>query len=192
MITAVARSDWSPQRCMSMAQEELPGAVHVLDTGNFTVLGEHLLVAEDFREVLGTPNGRFLGAGIGCALGAAAALPERPVVLWIGDGGIRAFLSELAIAVDLRMKLCVCVMSDGFYGSIRGRAEASRLDLAPVTLPARDIPGVARSLGLESVAVGSIDGFRAALIGFASDPAPVVVDCRFDPGSYMQIADPLR
>jgi len=130
MIAAVGRSDWSPQRCMSMAQEQLPGAVHVLDTGNFTVLGEHLLVAEDFREVLGTPNGRFLGAGIGCALGAAAALPERPVVLWIGDGGIRAFLSELAIAADLHMKLCVCVMSDGFYGSIRGRAEASRLDLA--------------------------------------------------------------
>ena len=60
------------------------------------------------------------------------------------------------------------------------------------TLPARDIAGVARSLGLESVAAGSIDDFRAALSGFANDPAPVVVDCRFDPDGYMQIADPLR
>jgi thiamine pyrophosphate-dependent acetolactate synthase large subunit-like protein len=192
MIDGFGRLEWSPHRCMSVVQEALPGAVHVLDTGNFTVLGEHLLVAEDFRDVLGTPNGRFLGMGVGYALGAAAATPDRPVVLWIGDGGVRAFLSELAIAVDQRMKLCACVMSDGFYGSIRSRAETSRLDLTPVTLPARDLAGVATSLGLEFAAVESVAGFRTALASFASDPAPAVVDCRFDAESYMQIASTLR
>ncbi|HEY5656370.1 MAG TPA: thiamine pyrophosphate-dependent enzyme [Myxococcota bacterium] len=183
---------WSPARCMVVAQELLPDAVHVLDTGNFTVLGEHVLQAREPRDVLGTPNGRFMGTGIGYALGAARALPERPVLLWIGDGGIRGFLAELAIARDLGLPLCVCVMSDGYYGSIRGRAMAAGLDPAPVTLPPRPLAGVARVLGLQSAEVGSVDEFGAALRGFSSAKAPAVVECRFEADDYERLASTLR
>ena len=169
-----------------------PDAVHVLDTGNFTVLGENYLRAREPSDVLGTPNGRFMGMGIGYALGAARATPQRPVLLWIGDGGIRGFLAELAIARDLGLALCVCAMSDGYYGSIRGRAVASGLDLTAVTLPPRRLGGVARALGLQSAEVETVDDFRTALDSFAGERAPVVVDCRFDADDYQRLASALR
>jgi acetolactate synthase-1/2/3 large subunit len=184
--------EWSPARCMEVAQQTLPDAVHVLDTGNFTVLGEHYLRAREPSDVLGTPNGRFMGMGIGYALGAALATPQRPVLLWIGDGGIRGFLAELAIARDLGLALCVCVMSDGYYGSIRGRAAASGLDLTAVTLTPRQLGGVARALGLQSAEVETVDDFRTALSSFASARAPLVVDCRFDAEDYQRLAGALR
>jgi acetolactate synthase-1/2/3 large subunit len=192
LIDATSAFTWSPARCMEVAQEVLPDAVHVLDTGNFTVVGEHCLQVRGPEDVLGTPNGRFMGMGIGYALGAAQATPKRPVLLWIGDGGVRGFLAELAIARDLGLALCVCVMSDGYYGSIRGRAVASGLDLSAVTLPSRQLGGVARALGLQSADVDSVDGFRAVLESFASARSPIVVDCRFDADEYQRLASTLR
>jgi len=192
LIDATSAFAWSPARCMEVAQEVLPDAVHVLDTGNFTVVGEHCLRVREPDDILGTPNGRFMGMGIGYALGAARATPQRPVLLWIGDGGVRGFLAELAIARDLELALCVCVMSDGYYGSIRGRAVASGLDLSAVTLPSRQLGGVARALGLQSADVDSVDGFRAALESFASARSPSVVDCRFDADEYQRLASALR
>lgn len=189
---AASEFAWSPVRCMEVAQEALPDAVHVLDTGHFTVLGEHYLRAREPGDILGTPNGRFMGMGIGYALGAARATPQRPVLLWIGDGGIRGFLAELAIARDLGLALCACVMSDGYYGSIRGRAVASGLDLTAVALPPRQLGGVARALGLQSAEVETVDDFRTALGSFAIARSPVVVECRFDADDYQRLASALR
>jgi acetolactate synthase-1/2/3 large subunit len=172
--------------------DAFPDAIHVLDTGNFTVVGEHVLRASRERNVFGTPNGRSMGFGLGYALGAAVASADHPVVLWIGDGGIRAFLAELNLAVAHRLELLVMVMSDGHFGSIRGRAIKSGWCTEPLQMDGRDLRRIAEAMGLDALAVDGEDELADGLASWRSHARPRLIRCDFDPEEYMSVADLLR
>ncbi|MEW6304502.1 MAG: thiamine pyrophosphate-dependent enzyme [Verrucomicrobiota bacterium] len=185
--------DWSPARVFRLAMEALPDAIHVLDTGNFTVIGEHLLRARSERDILGTPNGRFMGLGIGYALGACLNPENRPVVLWIGDGGSRAFFSELSLAVEHKMKLLVLVMRDGYFGSVRGRAQAKGWTTEPLTMRGRDLGAIARAMGMEIWPTKSENLLTGDLNEWRRKPHPMLIQCDFDNADdYVRIAELLR
>jgi acetolactate synthase-1/2/3 large subunit len=60
-----------------------------------------------------------LGWGFPAALGAAVALPDRPVVACPGDGGFTMCLQELATAARYRLHLIVVIHNDSAYGAIK-------------------------------------------------------------------------
>jgi acetolactate synthase I/II/III large subunit len=192
MSQALCARGWSPVRAYGLVARAFPEAVHVLDTGNFTVIGEHVLRVNSEKNVLGTPNGRYMGLGIGYALGAAIAAGSRPVVLWIGDGGIRAFFSELSLAVEQRLGLLVLVMADGHFGSIRGRAVARGWSTDPLQMRTRDIRGIAEAMGIHSVAAGGDDALAEGLEVWRKRPQPMLIRCDFESEVYQSVAESLR
>ena len=183
---------WSPAHALRLASAALPGATHVLDTGLFTVVGEHALRVRSEREILGTPNGRYMGFGIGYALGAALADDSRPVVLSIGDGGIRAFFSELSLAVENELKLLVLVMSDGYFGSVRGRAIAGGLSDVPLRMGQRDVCRIAAGMSLETRTVANESALAEAIAAWKVRRGPMLVRCDFHTDEYTRLADLLR
>jgi thiamine pyrophosphate-dependent acetolactate synthase large subunit-like protein len=192
MKEALCRGAWSPARVYRLVTEALPDAVHVLDTGNFTVVGEHMLQVKTERDILGTPNGRYMGLGVGYALGAALACGSRPVVLWIGDGGIRAFFSELSLAVEHKLKLLVMVMSDGYFGSVLGRAKAKGWSTQPLRMSDRDLERVARAMGIVTLVGDCDDLLTGALKAWRSSIQPMLIRCDFDADEYARVAELLR
>jgi thiamine pyrophosphate-dependent acetolactate synthase large subunit-like protein len=74
-----------------------------------------------FRMLAGgcSPNGfQAVGLGLGNALGAAIADPNRPTVAAIGDGGAFIALAELETAVRLKLgNLLVLIYDDAAYGA---------------------------------------------------------------------------
>ena len=60
-----------------------------------------------------------LGWGLPAALGAAVALPDRPMVSVGGDGGFLMTAQELATALRYRLKVIAIVHNDAAYGAIR-------------------------------------------------------------------------
>lgn len=191
---ALDRWPWATARLLQVAQTVLPDATHVLDTGNFTLVGEHCLRARHERQILGTPNGRYLGLGIGYALGAAAVAVagRQPVVLWIGDGGLRAFFSELSLAAEQRWPLLVLVMRDGWFGSVRGRAESQGWTHAPLVMAERNFPAVAERMGLASGRVTNEGEFTRWLEAWSRQPGPALLECVLDADAYNQQAELLR
>lgn len=186
------RWSWSPARGYGRLQGILPAATHVLDTGNFTVLGEHCLRVSHEKEILGTPNGRYLGMGVGYALGASAVAGERPVVLWIGDGGLRAFFSELSLAVEQRWKLLVMVMKDGYFGSVRGRAISQGWTCEPLVMKDRSFARVAESMGMMSGQVASETALADWVGQWQKQSGPGLLECSFNADEYNQITELLR
>jgi acetolactate synthase-1/2/3 large subunit len=183
---------WSVARAVRLVQSMLPGAIHVLDTGNFAVLGEHFLLAGTPQDVSGTPNGRYMGASLGYALGAALVRPDVPVVLWIGDGGLRSMLGELGLAADLGLRLLVLVVRDGHYGSIRGAALSSGLTQTPVNLPARAFGRFAETLGLRSASASDESSLQRVVEDWVADPAPTLCECPTDPDAYIALTSHFR
>jgi len=192
MEEALRPWEWSPARAYQLVTETFPDAVHVLDTGNFTVVGEHMLRVTSERDILGTPNGRYMGFGIGYALGAAIAIDNRPVVLWIGDGGIRAFFSELSLAVEQKLNLLVMVMSDGFFGSVRGRAMAKGWSTEPLRMQGRDLGRIAQGMGIDAIVSDCDELLSDGLRTWRTSGQPMLIRCEFDPDKYIRIAELLR
>ncbi len=183
---------WNPVHAMRLVQSALPTATHVLDTGNFTVLGEHFLMARTTTSVIGTPNGRYMGAGLGYALGASVALPDKPVVLWVGDGGLRASIGELSLAAELGCNLLVIVVKDGYFGSIRGNAIINDLTQRPVTLSNRSTVAIARSMGLSSRIVANESELAVGLDEWLGDSKPALFECVVNADEYIEQTARLR
>ncbi|NBV22667.1 MAG: hypothetical protein EBS05_12225 [Proteobacteria bacterium] len=189
---ALDRWPWAAARLFQAAQTVLPDATHVLDTGNFTVVGEHCLRVRHERQMLGTPNGRYLGMGVGYAMGAAAVAGRPPVVLWIGDGGLRAFFSELSLAAEQRWPLLVVVMRDGWFGSVRGRAESQGWTRTPLAMADRNFPGLAERMGLAAGRVANEGEFTRWIEAWARQPGPALLECLLAPDAYNQQTELLR
>lgn len=60
-----------------------------------------------------------LGWGFPAALGAAVALPDRPIVSFSGDGGFLMTAQELATAARYQLKVIAIVHNDGAFGAIK-------------------------------------------------------------------------
>ncbi|HEY2387473.1 MAG TPA: acetolactate synthase large subunit [Candidatus Binatia bacterium] len=119
-------------------------------------VGQHQMwVAQAFpfrrpRQWLTSGGLGTMGFGLPAAIGAALALPDRPVVCFTGDGSLLMNLQELATAAEERVDVKVILLDNGHLGLVRQQQElfygrrfhASRFHAAP------DFVAIARGFGL--------------------------------------------
>jgi thiamine pyrophosphate-dependent acetolactate synthase large subunit-like protein len=122
-----------------------------------------------------------VGLGLGNAIGAALARPDRLCVCAVGDGGALMSLSELETLARLALPMLVVVYDDAAYGAevhhFRPRGDA--VDLAQ--FPATDFSALAEAAGCRGLTVrapADLDGVRTWL---ADRDRPLVVDAKVDP-----------
>ncbi|GIW71624.1 MAG: acetolactate synthase large subunit [Planctomycetota bacterium] len=94
-------------------------AIVVLDGGNTAVWGHFFCEVRQPGTLLGTPKMGMLGAGVGQALGAAVAFPQRQVVALMGDGAMGMHLQELETAVRHRLRAVFVVFCDRAWGMVK-------------------------------------------------------------------------
>ena len=112
-----------------------------------------------------------MGYEIAGALGVKIALPEREVIVMLGDGAYLMLNSEIASAIMLGKKLIVCVLDNRGYACINRLQRATGgesfnnllRDANHVALPDIDFRKHAESLGATAVKVASVDELEAAL-----------------------------
>jgi 3D-(3,5/4)-trihydroxycyclohexane-1,2-dione acylhydrolase (decyclizing) len=111
-----------------------------------------------------------MGYEIAGGLGVKMALPEREVVVTIGDGSYLMMNSEIATSVMLGVKLIIVVLDNRGFGCIdrlqaaTGGAHFNNLlrDARHETLPDVDFVAHARSLGAGAAKVSSIAELETA------------------------------
>ena len=113
-------------------------------------------------------------------------------MLWIGDGGIRAFFSELSLAVEHKLKLLVMVMSDGFFGSVRGRAISKGWSTEPLRMQGRDLGCIARGMGIDTIVSSRGELLADGLRAWRTSGQPMMIRCDFDADEYARVAELLR
>jgi 3D-(3,5/4)-trihydroxycyclohexane-1,2-dione acylhydrolase (decyclizing) len=112
-----------------------------------------------------------MGYEIAGGIGTKLALPDRNVIVMVGDGSYLMLNSELATSVLLGQKLTVVVLDNHGFGCInrlqRATGGESFNNLLPDTLhaelPALDFAAHARSLGAIAEKVAGIADLEAAL-----------------------------
>lgn len=109
-----------------------------------------------FAQMPRRPAARFLtirefgaiGNGISFAMGMAAARPESRVVLFDGDGSLLMHIQELETIARHGMRILICVLNDGAFGSEVHKLRAAGLSTAGAAFGHRDLSAISRGFGL--------------------------------------------
>jgi acetolactate synthase-1/2/3 large subunit len=130
------------------------------------------------RRFLSPGHQGTLGWGFGAALGAKAALPDRPVLAIAGDGGFLFQVQELATAVQHRIPLVTVVFNDNAFGNVRllqDRQFGGRRIASDLVNP--DFVRLAECFGAQGLRAETPAGLRAAIErGFATGDRPTLIE----------------
>lgn len=187
----VARQPWTPARCIETLNHQAFDYTLVVDTGAFCTVAEHCWVAAPRRTFIGSGNARFMGVGLPTAIGAALAVRSRPFIYIAGDGGIRPYLAELALAVEQSLPLCVILMSNGLYGSVMSTAPAAARNNRALQIARPSWWRAVEGMGVDACRVESLDGFDAVLSAWTRT-RPLFVEAAFDADEYAVVPNLLR
>ncbi|WP_138423372.1 thiamine pyrophosphate-binding protein [Maritimibacter alexandrii] len=156
----------------------------VTDAGRWMVKSYGLLTAPGPRDHVTSASFGAIGLGLATAVGAGVMRPDRPTVLFCGDGGFMlGNLAEFHSAVRAGLDLIVVLFNDGSYGAEHIQFRDKQLDPAITLFDWPEFTTVARALGGDGVAIrcaGDLDALPEALEN-RPRTAPFLIDVRLDP-----------
>jgi acetolactate synthase-1/2/3 large subunit len=134
------------------------------------------------------PRGGGIGQGLGMAIGAAAARPQVPTSLMVGDGGLMVHLGELATIAQERPWLVAIVFNDGGYGVLRNLQDAHFDHRAGVDLTNPDFASLAGAFYLGYERLGDEAHAQTVLERAVANGGPVLIEVDCD--AYGPMAEP--
>lgn len=152
----------------------------VYDGGHFHWFPTPFLSVPDAAGFVAAQGFQSIGLGLGTAIGAATARPDRPVLLLIGDGGAMMALGELDALTAQRLPVVVAIYNDGAYGAEVHHFGPMGLPTDLVTFGERDFAAVARALGAQAHTIRATDEVADALGRWGAD-GTLVLDCKVNP-----------
>jgi len=154
----------------------------VTDGGRFMTEVWCRLSVDGPRSFVSTVNFGAIGLGLQEAIGAGVAAPERPVVLFSGDGGfMMGGINEFNTAVRLGLDLIVIIANDSAYGAEHIQFLDRKMDptLAEFEWPC--FADIAKSLGGDGLEVRSNAELETALEALQDRKGPFLIELRLDP-----------
>jgi len=178
----------TPKQVLSSIAEILPD-----DTIVATDVGQHQMWAIqhfrfDYPGQLVTSGGfGAMGFGLGAAIGAKAANPEKTVLHVTGDGSFRMNSHEMATEEFYKLPVITCIFNNGVLGMVRQwqhlifdeRYSQTTLDRGP------DFIALAKAHGLPGRRVNTVEELEAALhealeLQKGDSPTGYVIDCAIE------------
>ena len=127
-------------------------------------------------------NFAAIGQGMQQAIGAAHGAPDRPVVLFMGDGGfMMGGVNEFNTAVRTGRDLIVIICNDSAYGAEHIQMLDRQMDPSLTEFDWPSFAEVAKSLGGQGVAVTSPEELEHAIEAINARKGPIIVDLKLDP-----------
>ena len=180
-----------PANIMQVVYNHFCGKARVVvDTGLFCTVAEHIWHASSPSLYLGSGQGRYMGISLPQGIAASLYDSTLPTVIFCGDGSIGMFTSELKMAADLKLPLIIILLSDGKFGTLRGRSLKDGLSEKPLTIYSPSWIEVIEGLGINSAQVNSEYQLHQILAQW--DRKPLYIETTFDPEKYRIMTQRLR
>jgi thiamine pyrophosphate-dependent acetolactate synthase large subunit-like protein len=138
--------------------------------------------APDPESFIATTNFGSIGLGLQVAIGASYAAPDRPVVLFTGDGGfMMGGINEFNTAVRMNQDLIVIVANDSAYGAEHIQFLDRKMDPGLSMFDWPSFADVGTALGGQGILVSSADDLETAISAIETRDKPLLIELRLDP-----------
>jgi thiamine pyrophosphate-dependent acetolactate synthase large subunit-like protein len=171
-------------RTLSIALDEILPLERTLaiDSGHFMGYPAMYLRVPDERAFVFTQAFQAVGLGLGTAIGAAVARPDRLTVAALGDGGALIGLSDFETVARLGLRMLIVVYNDAAYGAEVHHFGPHGHPLDLVQFPDVDFAALGRAVGLAGATVRRRADLSAVSEWLATgDPPGMVVDAKVVP-----------
>ncbi|HWT78770.1 MAG TPA: thiamine pyrophosphate-binding protein, partial [Candidatus Methylomirabilis sp.] len=181
-----------PLALLETLAEQLPPTTILVDESLSSGSGlHHLFKCEDPKSFFGL-HGGGIGWGLPGALGVKLALPDRPVVALIGDGGTMYTNQALWTAAHYHLGVVVVVINNAGYRILKQRthalkgisAQTGRYVGMDLEQPRIDFVGLAQALGVPAERVEKAAEIGPALAQAIARGGPSLIDVTVD-GSFL-------
>jgi acetolactate synthase-1/2/3 large subunit len=133
-------------------------------------------------------TGGSIGYGLPCALGAALACPNRPVIAFQADGAALYTLQALWTMAREKLNVTVLLCSNRSYRILKAELERAGVErpgenagaLLDLKDPSMDWVKIAEGLGVEACSVSETSELASALKKAVSEPGPFLIEARLD------------
>ncbi|MEM7429621.1 MAG: thiamine pyrophosphate-binding protein [Pseudomonadota bacterium] len=173
----------NPKRVLGEIRRALPReAVVTLDTGNACLQAADRLSHHEAPALIAPLDFGLVGFGYAAALGAQAAVPDRPVVSVMGDGGFGFTMAEITTAVAYDLPVIGIVLDNGAWGAEKAYQKTffdGRTLGADIASPPYD--EMARLCGADGYAVSRPGETEEALRQALAGKRPSVIHIKIDP-----------
>jgi acetolactate synthase-1/2/3 large subunit len=169
--------------CQTVAALQPEGAI-IVDEG-LTTSGRYYSMSPALPPHTILPlTGGAIGYGMPCALGAALACPDRPVINFQADGSalytVQALWSQAREGLNITTLLC----SNRSYRTLLGELRTAGVEmpgrnaqiLTALTAPPIDWVSCARGLGVPASSVSDAPGLADALKRALAEPGPSLIE----------------
>jgi acetolactate synthase-1/2/3 large subunit len=171
-----------PARMVAECRKILPReTIAIVDSGAHRAFSVHYWDSYGPREFLTASGLGPMGWGIPAGIGAKAARPDVPVVVFTGDGCMRMHGIEVQTAARFGLPIIVVVSNNAALGNVWLRMhELGPLPSHLTEAPDQDWAAFARSLGCEGETVGEPDELGPALKRALAANKACVIDVKTD------------
>lgn len=153
-----------------------------------TEVGQHQMWTAQYykfkepRTLLTSGGLGTMGYGLGAAMGAKLAKPEKTVINVAGDGCFRMNMNELATAARYQIPIIEVVINNHVLGMVRQWQALFYEERYSQTIlnDQADFVKVAEALGCKGIRVTKKEEMAAALQEAMAYNGPVLIDCQID------------
>ena len=154
-----------------------------MDESITSAAGYYKYTAAAPRFSLLTLTGGAIGMGLPCAIGAALACPERPVIDFQADGSamytIQALWTQARESLNITTLLCANrsykILEVEFQRAESRPADQSALSLMLLNRPDIDWVAMSRGMGVPACAVDTAEELTDALTRALAEPGPHLI-----------------
>ena len=180
-----------PESDFPLPQEIIETVNEIKSQDDFiaTDVGQHQMWVAQYSKIekertLLTSGGMgTMGFGMGAAIGAQSANPDKRVFLITGDGSFHMNLNELVTMNSYDLPVVIIIMNNSVLGMVRQWQKLFYESRFSQTDPHRatDFVALANAFGVEGLRINTKDEIKPVLQKAVDLNKTVVVDCRINP-----------
>lgn len=123
-----------------------------------------------------------MGYGIGAAIGSKIGNPNKPVILFVGDGGFRMTCNELLTISKYKVPVLIILINNHTLGMVRQwqKMFSNKRYMETDNTDDVDYVRLAEAYGIQGKRLTDIEQLKSAMSSFKKIDRPVLLECVID------------